>query len=231
MHVLRAEKGYVILGQDTDGTATPDDLGMGWIVNPGKGDFIGKRSLVRPDTMRDDRKHLVGLRPDDPAGAPRGSSSSWSSPPRWRRSRCSRHVTSSYRSAALGRSFALAMVAGGRTPRADAVRPAPGGTVPVTVTGPVFFDPEGRAPRRLAGPLAGRESDLARIPGGRGSVPHPVDVRCTEGAAASLGFPVEPNTVGDMARGALWLGPDEWLVVAGPGVAPALAAGLRASRR
>src|SRR5207244_13108202 len=45
MHVLRAEKGYVIVGQDTDGTVTPDDLGMGWLVNPTKGDFVGKRSL------------------------------------------------------------------------------------------------------------------------------------------------------------------------------------------
>ncbi|HEY3213387.1 MAG TPA: 2Fe-2S iron-sulfur cluster-binding protein, partial [Actinomycetota bacterium] len=66
MHVLRAEKGYVIVGQDTDGTVTPDDLGMGWIVNPSKGDFVGKRSLVRPDTARPDRARWVGLLPDDP---------------------------------------------------------------------------------------------------------------------------------------------------------------------
>ena len=67
MHVLRAEKGYVIVGQETDGTQTPEDLGMGWIVNPGKGDFVGKRSLVRSDTVREDRKHLVGLLTEDPA--------------------------------------------------------------------------------------------------------------------------------------------------------------------
>src|SRR2546430_5923824 len=36
MHVLRAEKGYIIVGQDTDGTVTPDDAGLGWA--------IGKRS-------------------------------------------------------------------------------------------------------------------------------------------------------------------------------------------
>ena len=66
MHVLRAEKGFVIVGQDTDGTATPDDLGMGWIVNPSKGDFLGKRSLVRPDSVRSGRKQLVGIVPHDP---------------------------------------------------------------------------------------------------------------------------------------------------------------------
>ena len=65
MHVLRAEKGYVIVGQDTDGSVTPHDLGMDWIVNLSKGDFIGRRSLRRSDLVRTDRKQLVGLLPDD----------------------------------------------------------------------------------------------------------------------------------------------------------------------
>jgi glycine cleavage system aminomethyltransferase T len=69
MHVLRAEKGYIIAGQDTDGTVTPDDLGMGWIVARQKPDFIGKRSLARADIARDDRKQLVGLVPDDARAA------------------------------------------------------------------------------------------------------------------------------------------------------------------
>ena len=64
--MLRAEKGYVIVGQETDGTQTPDDLGMSWIVNTGKGDFVGKRSLVRSDLLREDRKQLVGLLTADP---------------------------------------------------------------------------------------------------------------------------------------------------------------------
>jgi glycine cleavage system aminomethyltransferase T len=67
MHVLRAEKGYIIVGQETDGTVTPLDLGMGWIVSKAKRDFIGKRSFARADTTRDDRKQLVGLLPEDPA--------------------------------------------------------------------------------------------------------------------------------------------------------------------
>ena len=59
--MLRAEKGYPIIGQDTDGTVTPQDLGMGWIVSKKKPDFVGKRSFARLDTARPDRKHLVGL--------------------------------------------------------------------------------------------------------------------------------------------------------------------------
>ena len=48
MHVLRAEKGYPIVGQDTDGTVTPQDLGMDWLVSANKADFVGKRSFTRP---------------------------------------------------------------------------------------------------------------------------------------------------------------------------------------
>jgi len=48
MHVLRAEKGYIIVGQETDGTATPDDVGLSWAIGRTKPDFVGKRSLTRP---------------------------------------------------------------------------------------------------------------------------------------------------------------------------------------
>src|SRR5262249_41300734 len=65
MHVLRADKGYIIVGQDTDGSLTPIDLGMKWLVSRGK-DFLGKRSLSRVDTIRHDRKQLVGLLSADP---------------------------------------------------------------------------------------------------------------------------------------------------------------------
>ena len=61
MHLLRAEKGFIIVGQDTDGTMTPIDLQMNWIVSKKKYDFIGKRSLYRSDTMREDRKQLVWI--------------------------------------------------------------------------------------------------------------------------------------------------------------------------
>ena len=63
MHLLRAEKGYIVIGQETDGTVTPIDLNYNWMIGKNKRDFIGKRSLSRPDTARDDRKQLVGLSP------------------------------------------------------------------------------------------------------------------------------------------------------------------------
>lgn len=145
MHVLRAEKGYPIVGQDTDGTVTPQDLGMSWVVSRKKPDFIGKRSYTRPDTARPDRKHLVGLLPDDPAVLlPEGTQLVAAAPLPEPPVPMLGHVTSSYRSAALGRTFALALVKGGRERIGDRLyAPVGGGLVPVTVTGPVLYDPEG----------------------------------------------------------------------------------------
>jgi sarcosine oxidase, subunit alpha len=66
MHVLRAEKGYIIVGQDTDGTVTPDDAGLSWAIGKNKPDFVGKRSLQRASMNAPTRKQLVGLRTRDP---------------------------------------------------------------------------------------------------------------------------------------------------------------------
>ncbi len=113
MHVLRAEKGFVIVGQDTDGTVTPADLGMNWIVKK-TGDFIGKRSLSRSDTSRMDRKQFVGIVTDDQqqvlmegtqiiATAEEGALPV----------PMLGHVTSSYFSPNLNRSIALALIESG----------------------------------------------------------------------------------------------------------------------
>ncbi|MFJ5997890.1 sarcosine oxidase subunit alpha family protein [Streptomyces sp. NPDC092370] len=145
MHVLRAEKGYPIVGQDTDGTVTPQDLGMSWVVSKKKRDFIGKRSHARADTARPDRKHLVGLLPDEPGmflpeGTHLVADSVLPAPP----VPMLGHVTSSYRSAALGRSFALALVKGGRDRIGERLyAPVGDRLVPVTVASPVLYDPEG----------------------------------------------------------------------------------------
>jgi sarcosine oxidase subunit alpha len=114
MHVLRAEKGFIIVGQDTDGTATPHDLGMSWIVKK-TGDFVGRRSLMRSDTVRPDRKQLVGLITEQPdfvlmEGTQIIADPDEGVPPVTMLG----HVTSSYFSPNLGRSIALAMVEGGQ---------------------------------------------------------------------------------------------------------------------
>jgi sarcosine oxidase subunit alpha len=143
MHVLRAEKGFPIVGQDTDGTVTPQDLGMEWVVSKTK-DFIGRRSHSRPDTARVDRKRLVGLLPVDPDEVLPEGAQLVASPDETVPMRMVGHVTSSYRSAALGRSFALALVLGGTDQLARTLyAPLLDRTVPVTVTEPVLYDKEG----------------------------------------------------------------------------------------
>jgi sarcosine oxidase subunit alpha len=145
MHVLRAEKGFVIVGQDTDGTVTPADLGMEWIVNPSKGDFIGRRSLGRADLVRRDRKRLVGLLPRDPDDLlPEGAQLVWEDTGRIPMPMAG-HVTSSYRSATLDRTFALALVEAGHERHGDTIlAPLPGRTIAATITAPVLYDAEGR---------------------------------------------------------------------------------------
>ena len=66
MHVMRAEKGYIIVGQDTDGTVTADDVGLAWAIGKAKKDFVGKRSLARPAMADPNRKQLVGLLTENP---------------------------------------------------------------------------------------------------------------------------------------------------------------------
>jgi sarcosine oxidase, subunit alpha len=147
MHVLRAEKGYPIVGQDTDGTVTPEDAGMAWIVSKQK-DFVGKRSFSRLDTTRTDRRHMVGLLPtDERTRLPEGTqviAPDVPVTPADGQVPMLGHVTSSYASEALGRPFALALVADGRNRIGQTLLvPVGDALVPVTVTEPVLYDPEG----------------------------------------------------------------------------------------
>ena len=144
MHVLRAEKGFIIVGQETDGTATPGDVGLAWAIGKAKPDFVGKRSLDRASMAAPDRKQLVGLlteRPDLVLEEGVQIVAVRDQPiPR----RPIGHVTSSYASATLGRSIALAMVSGGRARMGETLYAATiEGDVPVEVTAPISYDPEG----------------------------------------------------------------------------------------
>jgi sarcosine oxidase subunit alpha len=152
MHVLRAEKGFIIVGQETDGSVTPLDLGMGGLCSKTK-DFIGKRSLARPDMELSDRKQLVGLETQDPAEVlPEGAQLTASVPPSPKPASpvpMLGHVTSSYASPACGRSIALALVKGGRARIGETLYAplADGRTIACTVVQPVFHDPDGEKMR------------------------------------------------------------------------------------
>jgi len=145
MHVLRAEKGFIIVGQDTDGTVTPMDVGMDWIVSKKKEDFLGKRSHSRSDTARPGRKQLVGILTDDPNFVlPEGAhlvKEAKKAPPM----DTIGHITSSYYSPNVGRSIAMALVKDGRNLMGQKfpVVLMSGRVEQVTITGTVFYDEEG----------------------------------------------------------------------------------------
>jgi sarcosine oxidase subunit alpha len=268
MHVLRAEKGFIIVGQETDGTVTPDDVALGWTI--GSGDFVGRRSLSLPDLKRTDRQQLVGLLPVDPAtileegaqvtplqpGMPEANASAAGqigrsdalAKPSGSQAGMPRasigHVTSSYHSATMGRGFALALVAGGRARiGSELLVPTPSGPIRVAVADPVFVDKPGERltprplPRRPSEPLLPgtvKPTPVARLS-------HVVQlavlaattrlsVRAGSAASTAIGLalgvllPTVPcRSVISRERAALWLGPDEWLILA-PETASDLAA-------
>lgn len=144
MHVLRAEKGYIIVGQDTDGTVTPFDAGLGWAVSKAKTDFVGIRGLKRPDLVRDGRKQLVGLLTKDPNTVLEEGAQIVADPNEPKPMTMLGHVTSSYWSENCGRSIAMALVAGGQARKGQTLYvPMTDKTIAVEVTEIVFFDKEG----------------------------------------------------------------------------------------
>jgi len=140
MHVLRAEAGFIAVGDETDGTVTPVDLGFGRMVAR-PDDFIGRRALARTDTARSDRRQLVGLLSDDPAAVlPVGGQVL----ERREAARAQGFVTSAYLSPTLGRAIALALVERGRERHGERVHVSAGAAVlPARIVPPRFL-PEAR---------------------------------------------------------------------------------------
>ncbi len=143
--LLRAEKGYILIGVDTDGMTLPGDIGMSGPLRAKPVDFVGKRSLLMPDALREDRRQFVGLLPDDPAAPPAVGAHAVEHTADGQR-RSIGWITTSVHSPALGRGIALGMIERGRA------RAAAGETVELYHLGhlsrarlcsPVFFDPAG----------------------------------------------------------------------------------------
>lgn len=146
MHVLRAEKGFIIVGQDTDGSMTPDDLNMGWCVGRTKPfSWIGWRGMNREDCVREQRKQLVGLKPIDPTQwLPEGAQLVFDTKQAIPMSMVG-HVTSSYAHNSLGYSFAMGVVKGGLNRIGEHVFAplADGSVIEAEIVSSVFFDPKG----------------------------------------------------------------------------------------
>ena len=219
MHVLRAELGYIIAGQETDGTVTPDDLGLGWTIARSKADFVGRRSLSLADMIRPDRKQLVGLLTTGPRTVLEEGAQLVAEPSVTATAHSLGHVTSAYWSETLQRSIALALVESGRARMGETLYvPMPGRSIPVQVHEPKFYTPAPASPEASV-PAAATPavSTIERSGTIRLSVRADVAASATIGAALGVllgSAPCRATTADD--RAALWLGPDEWLLFLPP---------------
>jgi sarcosine oxidase, subunit alpha len=226
MHVLRAECGFIIIGQDTDGTATPHDVGLGWMIGKGKRDFVGKRSLRLADMQRPDRRQLVGLRTVDPRVVLEEGAQLVAGPGKHSLG----HVTSAYWSGPQHRSIALALLSNGRTRLGSilqaksatrtvdvevvdpASRKAPADNVSIPAA-PSVYRPVVKSYDTAAAPCP--EATLTVLPAATR-----LSVRADTAAAGTLGAVLgvllgstPGRAITSRDRAALWLGPDEWLVL------------------
>lgn len=146
MHILRAEKGFIIMGQDTDGSVHPYDLGMGWCVSNQKPfSYIGKRGMNRADCVRKNRKQLVGLKTKDPMMVIPEGSQAVLNPNASMPISIEGHISSSYWSESLGHSIAMGFIKDGLEKMGGTVYyPLADGTViEAEICSPIFFDPKG----------------------------------------------------------------------------------------
>ena len=144
LHVLRAEKGFIIIGDETDNTVTAIDVGLEGLVSKKKRDFIGKRSMEQSFLKMDGRKQLVGLLTEDPNYVlPDGAHAledATGKPPQ----KTLGHVTSTYMSPSIGRSIAMALIFNGRARMGETLSfSLDGKVVKAKVVEPVFYDKEG----------------------------------------------------------------------------------------
>ena len=144
MHVLRAEKGYIIVGQDTDGTVTPHDAGLSWAVGKKKTDFVGIRGLKRPDIVAEGRRQLVGLKVKDGKTVLEEGAQVVADPNQPIPMKMCGWVSSSYWSENCGGPIAMALIENGFGRMGDTLYvPMPDRTIEVEVCETVFFDKEG----------------------------------------------------------------------------------------
>jgi sarcosine oxidase subunit alpha len=141
--VLRAEKGYLHVGTDTDGSSTPDDVGWGAVARRKPGDFIGKRSLFRTANMSDERKQFVGVEPIDPRMALRPGGHLLFGADRQPPALTDGWITSACFSPTLGRHIALGVLRGGRQRLGETVTVCDEEErIAARVVSPQFYDPE-----------------------------------------------------------------------------------------
>ncbi len=145
LHVMRAEKGFIMIGDETDGTVIPQDLGLDWAISKKKADYLGKRAQARSHMSDPDRWRLVGLETLDGSVIPDGAYAPAEGYNANGQRNTQGRVTSTYYSPTLGRGIAMGLVRHGpdRMGEVIAFATLDGGSVEARIVDPVFFDKEG----------------------------------------------------------------------------------------
>ncbi|MFV0359185.1 sarcosine oxidase subunit alpha family protein [Tropicimonas sp.] len=145
LHVMRAEKGFIMVGDETDGTVIPQDLGLGWAISKKKGDYLGKRAQERSHMTSPDRWRLVGLETLDGSVLPDGAYAVGEGRNANGQRNTVGRVTSTYHSPTTGRGIAMGLVERGPERMGEVLNfTATGGNlIAARIVSPVFFDPDG----------------------------------------------------------------------------------------
>ena len=145
LHVMRAEKGFIMIGDETDGTVIPQDLGLSWAVSKKKEDFIGKRAQARSHMTDPDRWKLVGLETLDGSVLPEGAYAIAEGETATGQGATQGRVTSTYHSPTLGRGIAMGLVRHGPDRMGEVLEFTNIGGAPVRarIVDPVFYDKDG----------------------------------------------------------------------------------------
>jgi sarcosine oxidase subunit alpha len=152
LHVMRAEKGFIMIGDETDGTVIPQDLGLHWAISKKKEDFLGKRAQERTHMTDPERWQLVGLETLDGSVLPDGAYALADGVNENGQGNTQGRVTSTYYSPTLGKGIAMGLVLHGPDRMGEEIvfnttRKIVKGEEPKTVTArivsPVFYDPDG----------------------------------------------------------------------------------------
>jgi sarcosine oxidase subunit alpha len=144
LHVMRAEKGFVMIGDETDGTVIPQDLGLGWAISKKKTDYLGKRAQQRSHMTNPERWKLVGLETLDGTVLPDGVLAVAEGVNANGQRMTQGRVTSTYFSPTLGRGIAMGLVKHGPDRIGEVLDFAVGDkTVKARICDQVFYDKDG----------------------------------------------------------------------------------------
>ncbi|MDP2518817.1 sarcosine oxidase subunit alpha family protein [Shimia thalassica] len=145
LHVMRAEKGFIMIGDETDGTVIPQDLNLNWAISKKKEDFLGKRAQLRDHMASADRWKLVGLETLDGSVIPDGSYIPADGNNANGQRNVQGRVTSTYYSPTLDRGIAMALVHNGLDRMGDVIEcnTVSGTMIKAKIVDPVFYDKEG----------------------------------------------------------------------------------------